>query len=178
MNPSGNTPRPPRFTTDSAAGWIEDTRLICQEKPLDEQSKIIFGRFRKVNAFVAEEIMMECFRQAAFTIHKRHGYTGDGGVDGMVSLGPQLKYLVQVKRYTGYINPSDVEDFARLTISRMRRNQDIAGGFFIHSGKTGDLSRLALKTYKEIILISGQVFSTLILAPYDGLNMALNRWRP
>lgn len=174
MNPSDS----PRFTAESAAKWIEDTRLLCQEKPLDEHNQIIIGRFRKVNAFVAEEIMMECFRQAEFTIHKRRGYTRDGGRDGLVSLGPGLKYLVQVKRYKGYIDLSDVEDFARLTMNWMRRNEDIAGGFFIHSGKTGDLSRLALKTYKQILLIFGQAFSTLILSPYDGLHMAINKWKP
>ena len=70
-------------------------------------------------------------------------YSGDGGIDGRASKDGE-EYLVQSKRYRGYISRQHVEDFSRVcTRERLK-------GFFVHTGKTGDASWETAGTFGNV----------------------------
>ncbi|HIP33646.1 MAG TPA: restriction endonuclease [Crocinitomix sp.] len=109
---------------------------------------------RKINPFVFEELLLSAFEKKGYQIKRNKKYTGDGGVDGIVFKEKQ-KYLIQAKRYSSYINLSDLKKFEQLIIKKQCK------GFFIHTGKTGN------KTYtnfnsKIISIISGNKLIDLL----------------
>ncbi|NDJ26170.1 hypothetical protein GS682_32290 [Nostoc sp. B(2019)] len=59
--------------------------------------------------------------------------------------------LIQAKRYKDSINPVHVEEFGQLIASRGAR-----GGYFVHTGWTGNKSRDWLRRYSLIQVMSGQ----------------------
>ena len=54
------------------------------------------------------------------------------------------------KRYKSYINPKHIREFHRVI-----EQEKVIGGFFIHTGKTGEMSKELLREYR-ITLLSGQ----------------------
>ena len=83
-------------------------------------------------------------------------YSNDGGLDGRITIAGKL-YLIQAKRYRGYINPKHIHDFYRVI-----QGEEAHGGFFIHSGKTGELAQELLREY-QISLLSGQRLVDFVL---------------
>ena len=116
----------------------------------------IFTYLRKIDPFVFEELILYSFRQKGYKIKRNKKYTGDGGIDGKVIINNQT-YFIQVKRYTDFINPRHVEDFAALC----KKNN--VNGYFIHSGKTGQKSYNIKFQFQNIEIISGNKFYELIL---------------
>lgn len=109
---------------------------------------------RKINPFVFEELVLDGFQAKGYSVKRNRRYTGDGGVDGRVYLDGK-EFLVQCKRYRGYIKNSDVEAFAGLCAEKG------AEGFFVHTGKTGQGSRSAARI-GNIYIISGDSLLNLI----------------
>lgn len=66
-------------------------------------------------------------------------------------------YLIQAKRYAGHIKPEHIRDFHKVI-----HQEKAVGGFFIHSGITGSLSKELLREY-QITLISGQRLVNFVL---------------
>ena len=107
------------------------------------------GILRRMNPYAFEELLLTCCHEQGWEIERNFKYTGDGGLDGRVTIAGKL-YLIQAKRYRGYINPQHIHDFYKVI-----QREKAYGGFFIHSGKTGELAQELLREY-EISLISGQ----------------------
>lgn len=126
----------------------------------------VFGYIRKVDPFVFEEMILTCFQEQKFKIRRNKRYTGDGGIDGIVYI-EGLKYLVQAKRYSGYITKSHVVEFIDLCNSKGCR------GLFVHTGKTGEQSKL-LGRGGVIDIISGARLTGLL----SGESFTLNKSFP
>jgi restriction system protein len=102
------------------------------------------GYLRKIDAYAFEELLLSALKEAGAKITRNKRYTGDGGIDGKCKyLGQQ--YFVQAKRYTGYINSADVQEFSSIC----QRNR--VRGLFIHTGKTGAKSHKVKSNNVNII---------------------------
>lgn len=121
-----------------------------------ERLPIVLGTLRSLNPFQFEELILCCFQDKGYRIRRNRRYTGDGGIDGRVFQGEQL-FLVQAKRYRHHINAAHVREFL-MVINRERA----AGGFFVHTGKTGKLSKQLLANSK-LTLLSGQRLVDFVL---------------
>ncbi len=97
-----------------------------------------------------------CCREQGWKIERNFCYTGDGSLDGRVIIAGRL-YLIQAKRYRGYINPKHIRDFYQVI-----QGEEAHGGFFIHTGKTGELAKELLRDY-QISLLSGQRLVNFVL---------------
>ena len=128
-----------------------------------------FAYLRKIDPFVFEELLLCAFKRQGHIIVRNQRYTGDGGVDGQVIIDKQ-RFLVQAKRYQGYIHAAHVTEFGHVC------RQHTLPGLFIHTGKTGKKAQLA-KNHGDIQIISGQRLLTLLssskLSPHyihSGIN--------
>ena len=106
--------------------------------------------------FVFEEMLLICFKERDFKVIRNSKHTGDGGIDGIVFNPMGQKILVQAKRYRNAINPQHILDFL-IVIKQKKAN----GGYFIHTGHTGEKS----KFYKNIFIkiISGSELVKFVL---------------
>jgi len=118
---------------------------------------------RKINPYVFEELLLLAFEQQGLKVVRNHAYSGDGGLDGQVFIGGE-RWLIQAKRYGKTIPPSHIRDFATLLLSER------CGGFFIHTGRTGNLSRLLLHAYPQMQLVSGQRLLNLLAGDASWLS--------
>ena len=87
---------------------------------------------------------------------RNFSYSNDGKLDRRIIITLKL-YLIQAKRYRGYINPKHIHDFDQVI-----QREKAYGGFFIHSGKTGELAKELLREY-QISLLSGQRLVDFVL---------------
>ncbi len=111
---------------------------------------------RKMNPYAFEELLLTCCHERGWKIERNFKYSNDGGLDGRVTIAGKL-YLIQAKRYRGYINPKHIHDFHRVI-----RGEEAVGGFFIHTGRTSELSKELLREY-GISLLSGQRLVDFVL---------------
>ncbi len=89
-------------------------------------------------------------------MERNFSYSNDGKLDRRIIITLKL-YLIQAKRYRGYINPKHIHDF-----NQVIRREKAYGGFFIHSGKTGELAKELLREY-GISLLSRQKLVNFVL---------------
>lgn len=108
------------------------------------------------NRTAFEELLLTCCEEQGWQIQRNFRYSSDGGVDGRVLITGKL-YLIQAKRYRGHIKSEHIRDFYKAI-----QQERAVGGFFIHTGKTGLLSKQLLEEY-EITLISGQRLVNFVL---------------
>lgn len=123
-------------------------RFLKKLQRTERSPSEVFGLLRSVDFFVFEEVLLLCFKQHGFRIKRNHAYTGDGGIDGTFYDANGNKFLIQAKRYKNAINPKHVSDFGDVV-----EREGAAGGFFIHTGRTGKKSYQSLST--SIRIISG-----------------------
>lgn len=128
-------------------------RVIKKLKAIEHDGAKL-NYLRKVNPFVFEEIVLTAFSKNGYTIFRNKRYTGDGGIDGKVMINGKL-YLIQAKRYSTSINPKHVIDFNE-AINR----EKAFGGYFVHTGRTGEKSHQ--NQQGNIEFISGSKLLTLI----------------
>ena len=102
-----------------------------------------------MNPYAFEELLLTCCQNQGWKIERNFKYSNDGGLDGRVTIAGRL-YLIQAKRYRGHINPKHIRDFYQVI-----QGEEAHGGFFIHTGKTGELAKELLRDY-QISLLSGQ----------------------
>jgi restriction system protein len=121
----------------------------------NQPAPMIFARLRAMDALAFEELLLESFATRGLRVIRNRRYTGDGGVDGKVVLCGQT-WLIQAKRYSSAIRPEHVEAFAALC-----RRQG-KPGLFIHTGRTGGLSRALLDRHRDVQLISGDQLIALV----------------
>jgi len=111
---------------------------------------------RRLDPYVFEELLLTCCQDQGWEIERNFRYTNDGGIDGRILISNNL-YLIQAKRYKGYINLQHIQLFHQAI-----KSEKAAGGFFIHSGKTGARSKQLLEEL-QINLISGQKLVDFVL---------------
>ena len=112
----------------------------------------VFGYLRKIDALAFEELVLQSFVDMGWKVKRGTRYSGDGGIDGHVRLPGQRRWTpIQCKRYASAINPAHVRAFAELVFP----NQ----GLFVHTGRTGDQSRVAAV---GVVFISGQRLADLV----------------
>lgn len=150
------------------ANWVlRRLREIAEESGPAAQ----FGFLRSdvVDPFTFEEAILTALQRRKMKIRRNRRYTGDGGIDGMAWWRGKL-ILIQAKLYSSHINPKHVEEFA--AICKRRR----AIGLFVHSGKTGPLSKSFRDEALDIVsgdrLLQLLVGSEMILFP-GGLKITL-----
>ncbi|PNO64559.1 restriction endonuclease [Serratia marcescens] len=118
---------------------------------------------RKINPYVFEELLLFAFELQGYAIARNASYSGDGGLDGTVFIAGRT-YFIQAKRYGKAITPSHIRDFGALL-------QDArCEGFFIHTGRTGQLSRALLQAHPRVHLISGQKLLALLAGNAEWLS--------
>lgn len=118
---------------------------------------------RKINPCVFEELLLLAFELLGYAIARNASYSGDGGLDGTVFIAGRT-YFIQAKRYGKAITPSHIRDFGTLL-------QDArCEGFFIHTGRTGNLSRTLLQAHPQVHLISGQKLLALLAGNAEWLS--------
>lgn len=110
---------------------------------------------RKIDAFVFEEFLLDCFERKGYRVIRNKKYTGDGGIDGKVIIN-NMTYLVQAKRYSSHINKKHIQDFIRLVESKRVK------GFFIHTGRTGQGCKEITFNSPNVQIISGNRLLDLI----------------
>lgn len=108
----------------------------------------IYARLRAMDPLAFEELLLESFASRGHKVRRNRRYTGDGGIDGQVIIAGQL-WLIQAKRYAGAIRPEHVTAFGAVCRARS------LPGIFIHTGRTGELSRAALAGCEHLELVSG-----------------------
>lgn len=118
---------------------------------------IVIATLRKISPYVFEELVLTCCLEQGWEIQRNFRYTGDGGIDGRVLILGKL-YVIQVKRYANHINAEHIKDFLYCI-----EHERASGGFFVHSGITGRLSKELIRRSDKIILVSGQKLVNFVL---------------
>lgn len=128
---------------------------LFQQEDFQKMPGKLFAYLRKIDPFVFEELLLLCFKARGFQVKHNQAYTGDGGFDGIVILPNKKRFAIQAKRYQWHIDRKDVEDFCQLI-----KIKQLHGGFFIHTGRTGEAAYEARQNL--VYLISGNGLHGLI----------------
>jgi len=128
---------------------VKAKKLLKKLQKNSDEPAHIFYLLRSMNCFVFEELLLLCLKDQGFRIEQNQAYTGDGGIDGTFYDKQGRKFVVQAKRYKSAINPQHVSEFATFV-----ENNQVAGGLFIHTGRTGKKSYQQLTS--KIRIVSGQ----------------------
>lgn len=150
------------------ANWVlRRLREIAEES--GPAAQFGFLRSAAVDPFTFEEAILTALQRRKMKIRRNRRYTGDGGIDGMAWSRGKL-ILIQAKLYSSHITPKHVKEFAAVCKHRK------ALGLFVHSGKTGPLSKSFRDDALDIVsgdrLLQLLVGSEMILFP-DGLKIKL-----
>jgi len=149
-------------------------RTMCDQlrgPDRDQPAALHYARLRAMDPLAFEELLLEAFERRGHRVIRNRRYTGDGGVDGEVIIDGE-RWLIQAKRYRDAIRPEHVRDFAMLCATRKRR------GMFIHTGRTGGMSRTVVLSADGIEIVSGQRLLALLTgAPFlpDGASLRNRR---
>lgn len=139
--------------------YIRDSHFVLHRLRSESNSVGLpraISMLRKMNPYAFEELLLSCCEDQGWQIQRNFRYSSDGGIDGRVLIAGKL-YLIQAKRYKSHINPRHIQGFHQ-TIQR----ESATGGFFIHSRKTGSISKDLIRDF-QIILLSGQRLVDFVL---------------
>ncbi len=96
-----------RLPSDKHQRYIRLAALVLEQLRSGEvQLPKALAILRKMNPYAFEELLLTCCHEQGWEIERNFRYTRDGGIDGRVTIAGRL-YLIQAKRYRGYINPRD-----------------------------------------------------------------------
>ncbi len=153
-----------KFSVKYSHKWRRKSANKVLEKIKNMEDRQVFAYLRKIDAFVMEELVLSAFdKREDIKIIRNKRYTGDNGVDGRIyhhtqSNGKSVKrkYLIQVKRYSSYINKKHILEF-----EKQISEEKAYSGFFVHTGKTSkDIMQLSREINMDII--SGQKLIQLV----------------
>jgi len=135
------------------------SQVLLELRSITQLAKlpVVIATLRRISPYVFEELVLTCCFEQGWQIQRNFRYTGDGGIDGRVLILGKL-YVIQVKRYADYISPEHIKDFLSCIES-----ERASGGFFVHTGITGQLSKQLIRDSDEIILVSGQKLGNFVL---------------
>lgn len=120
------------------------------------QRQFGYLRSKSVDPFVFEEAILTALKRRKVNILRNERYTGDGGVDGKAWVNGKL-VLIQAKLYSGHISAQHVKDFVGLC------DKQKSFGLFVHTGRTGALSREVVMSNRNIDIVSGKRVLDLLL---------------
>lgn len=123
---------------------------------------------RKINPYVFEELLLLACERQGHPVKRNASYSGDGGLDGQIIIAGRT-YFIQAKRYGRTITPSHIHDFGTLLLKSR------CEGFFIHTGRTGHLSRVLLQNHPHVHLVSGQRLLDLLAGKPCWNEKGINR---
>jgi restriction endonuclease Mrr len=132
---------------DSLACLAKNTNIIAK--------RMLFHELRSMDPLVFEEFILESLLGCGYKIRRNKKYSGDGGIDGFVFVKGNWT-PIQCKRYRRHINNKHISDFSDVVIKN-----DYKYGLFIHTGKTGEKSKLTIEN-SPVVLISGEFLINLI----------------
>ena len=115
----------------------------------------LFARVRAMDPLAFEELLLTCFERRGHKVVRNRRYTGDGGIDGRVVLHGRV-WLIQAKRYDSAVRPEHVRSFAQLCAGQRQP------GLFVHTGRTGAMSRDALAGQSRVEILSGDRLVALL----------------
>jgi restriction system protein len=135
------------------------SQVLLELRSITQLAKlpVVIATLRRISPYVFEELVLTCCFEQGWQIQRNFRYTGDGGIDGRVLILGKL-YVIQVKRYADYISPEHIKDFLSCIES-----ERASGGFFVHTGITGQLSKQLIRRSDKIILVSGQKLVNFVL---------------
>jgi restriction system protein len=147
-----------RLNIQAASQQLKRLREYTLTVAPEDVLKIAIGTLRRTKPFVFEELLLHCFKEQGWQIMRNERYTGDDGIDGRLYRDGKL-YFVQAKRYSGHIEAAHLREFEAVI-----QEYGAAGGFFVHTGRTGDVSKGVLRQPdSKIILLSGMGVVDLVL---------------
>ena len=147
-----------RLNIQAARQQLEQLRAYTFAAEPEDVLKIVIGTLRRTKPFVFEELLLHCFKEQGYQVVRNERYTGDDGIDGRLYKDGKL-YFVQAKRYSGLIQAAHVYRFEAVI-----QEYGAVGGFFVHTGRTGDRSKGVLRQAgSKIVLVSGMGVVDLIL---------------
>jgi restriction system protein len=149
-----------RYQKQAARALLRLTQLR------DDAARITW--LRKMNPYVFEEMLLTAMSRQGLRIQRNAQYSGDGGADGQVWINGQ-RWLIQAKRYSATINAAHVSAFGLLT------ETERASGLFVHTGRTGEVSREAFLRYPGLRLISGQQLLRLLAGDRSWMDKLTNQ---
>ncbi|MDZ8035149.1 restriction endonuclease, partial [Nostoc sp. DedSLP04] len=135
------------------------SQVLLELRSITQLAKlpVVIATLRRISPYVFEELVLTCCKKQGWQIQRNFRYIGDGGIDGRVLILGKL-YVIQVKRYADYISPEHIKDFLSCIES-----ERASGGFFVHTGITGQLSKQLIRRSDKIILVSGQKLVNFVL---------------
>lgn len=140
---------------------IKQARIIVKKLKMISKEPGSGGKvmnyLRKVNPYVFEELILNVIEDSNILVTRNTRYSGDGGVDGIFKV-KKGRVLIQCKRYSHYISHEDV---TRLATSV--KEDKYYMGIFVHTGKTGQGAREAMKVDQNILFISSSTLIDLVL---------------
>jgi restriction system protein len=147
-----------RLNIQAARLELKQLRAYTFAADPEEVLKIVIGTLRRTKPFVFEEMLLHCFKEQGWQVIRNERYTGDDGIDGRIYSDGKL-YFVQAKRYSGHIQAAHLREFEAVI-----QEKAATGGFFVHSGRTGDESKGVLRQPgSKVILLSGMGVVDLVL---------------
>ncbi|MFK4448470.1 restriction system protein [Caballeronia udeis] len=137
---------------------LDRLRAIAAEHPsVDAYRPRILGYLRKIDPSVFEEMLLTVVERSNVRVTRNLRYSGDGGIDGIFH-HPAGEVLIQCKRYGAHIDNKHVIAFNQLVESR-----GAAWGLFVHTGRTGELSRLVTAGGRRVSFVSGELLAEALL---------------
>jgi restriction system protein len=118
-----------------------------------------FAYLRKIEPLVFEELVLTAFEDAGCLVLRSTTYSGDGGVDGLcfVPGGGWRPWALQIKRYAGHVAAKHV-----CALGLLVEQRGLAGGLFVHCGRTGSLS-WTTSHRASLHVVSGQQLLRLLI---------------
>lgn len=121
---------------------------------------LVLGTLRKINPYVFEELVLLCLAERGFETWARDAYSNDGGVDGWAVIRDRA-VVVQAKRWQGHVRHRDIRALSGVAAAA-------AGvGLFVHTGRTGRMSRVTARRYGVNILSGRQLYDLVVGNPLD-----------
>ena len=147
-----------RLNIQKARQELERLREYVLTVEQENVLKVVIGTLRRTKPFVFEELLLHCFKEQGYQVMRNERYTGDDGIDGRIIRDGKL-HFVQVKRYSGLIQAAHVQEFESVI-----QEFGAVGGFFVHTGRTGNKSRGVFRQPdSKIVLVSGMGVVNLVL---------------
>lgn len=118
----------------------------------DLDAQVVMSRVRQMDSLAFEELILSAISKHGHKIKRGTSYSGDGGIDGQAWINGQ-HHLLQMKRYSSYIDCGHISDFIDVC-----KSQNTVG-WFIHSGITGKKSEsIAKGSSVQIVADSDLIF--------------------
>ena len=147
-----------RLNIQKARQELERLREYVLTVEQENVLKVVIGTLRRTKPFVFEELLLHCFKEQGYQVMRNERYTGDDGIDGRIVRDGKL-HFVQAKRYSGLIQAAHVQEFEAVI-----EEFGAVGGFFVHTGRTGNKSRGVFRQPdSKIVLVSGMGVVDLVL---------------